>query len=372
MDLRNGFNFAIVVLAIALGAVVVSPAPAANILFIADIDDDGMGDGNVPDNAASDAAMLAHLQGSHTVTALDDGVVTSADLTGQDLVVISATVFSGQILTSFDDPINPIVGDGALLFESAVPFVNMENGLADNILFNDALLTGLAFQAEFPGQTSIDILPGSGTGKSAGPLTVYGAGADVVVQAHTVQFVAPFPFPEPPSIAPGGVAFATINSPGFPPGTDFAAAFAVPKGGLLGDYATTATSTRVASFVGKNAFDDLTADGLMLFDFLIDFALLNPQYLEGDVTFDGEVDIGDFTLWGDQFGETGGGWASDISGDLFVDIGDFTLWADNFGSTVGAGTAAPAAVPEPASLTLLLCAVAGLLVFSRWGRRKRE
>jgi hypothetical protein len=53
----------------------------------------------------------------------------------------------------------------------------------------------------------------------------------------------------------------------------------------------------------------------------------------GDFNNDGVVDIADYTVWADNFGQTGSGIAGDANGDGVVDIADYTIWADNFGAT---------------------------------------
>lgn len=96
--------------------------------------------------------------------------------------------------------------------------------------------------------------------------------------------------------------------------------------------------------------------------------------LLGDISMDGEVDIADFTLWADAFGDTGAGLIEDVTMDGEVDIADFTLWADNFGSTYGpAGGIASAsvAVPEPASLSLLAIGALFVVITARGLRRRR-
>jgi hypothetical protein len=60
--------------------------------------------------------------------------------------------------------------------------------------------------------------------------------------------------------------------------------------------------------------------------------------LVGDANADDSVNIGDFTAWGTQFGNSGAGHSADFNNDLSVDIGDFTAWAKNFaGSPVLSG-----------------------------------
>lgn len=95
-----------------------------------------------------------------------------------------------------------------------------------------------------------------------------------------------------------------------------------------------------------------------------------PNGLLGDISGDGEVDIADFTLWADAFGQTGVGLPADITEDGEVDIADFTLWADNFGNTAGIGNASGAnAVPEPSSVVLLGLGIVGMIIVT-WRRRR--
>lgn len=91
--------------------------------------------------------------------------------------------------------------------------------------------------------------------------------------------------------------------------------------------------------------------------------------LVGDITGDAAVDVGDFTLWADDFGETGDGLAADFNADNRVDIGDFTIWADHFGTGLSPDNDGDTiVVPEPAGFSLLVIGLFAVLVY---GARRR-
>jgi len=95
---------------------------------------------------------------------------------------------------------------------------------------------------------------------------------------------------------------------------------------------------------------------------------VSPHPLVADISGDGVVDIGDFTLWADAFNTTGSGLPQDLTVDGRVDIGDFTVWADHFGNTANL-PAHLGAVPEPSSILLFTLGTIGLLAVS-WQRRR--
>ena len=95
---------------------------------------------------------------------------------------------------------------------------------------------------------------------------------------------------------------------------------------------------------------------------------LPPHALEpGDANGDGRVDINDLTIVLSNFGQTGMAWSQgcmdgDPSGT--VNMNDLTIVLSNYGYGVTAA-AGVKAVPEPASLVLLLAALACLLATMR-------
>jgi hypothetical protein len=87
-----------------------------------------------------------------------------------------------------------------------------------------------------------------------------------------------------------------------------------------------------------------------------------------DYNRNGLVDLADFILWRNSYGQTGAGLAADGNANGFVDIGDFDLWRANFGKSLSTSTALasfesqPTTIPEPATLTIFSLAIA--LTFS--------
>ena len=98
--------------------------------------------------------------------------------------------------------------------------------------------------------------------------------------------------------------------------------------------------------------------------------LLYAIVFSGDYNRNGAIDAADYVVWRNMLGQSGTNLAADGDGNQFIDDGDYAIWRSHFGRTggIGAGAAeeygseAPAHVPEPASLLMLLLGCIAMLV----------
>lgn len=81
----------------------------------------------------------------------------------------------------------------------------------------------------------------------------------------------------------------------------------------------------------------------------------------GDYNADGIVDAADYTIWRDSLASTTN-LAADGNENSVIDIGDYDVWRANFGGTSGSGASANGAVPEPATLVLLIVGMVAFIV----------
>jgi hypothetical protein len=91
--------------------------------------------------------------------------------------------------------------------------------------------------------------------------------------------------------------------------------------------------------------------------------------LPGDFNRDGHVNADDYDEWRGRFGTSLFGairLGPDGNGDGRIDAADYTVWRDNLGAASATGGSA-AAVPEPASIVLMIVALLGILKRSAIG-----
>jgi len=58
---------------------------------------------------------------------------------------------------------------------------------------------------------------------------------------------------------------------------------------------------------------------------------VTPARILGDINGDGFVDIRDYGVWRQNFGQTNCGNAADLNGDCIVDVRDYGVWRQHFG-----------------------------------------
>ena len=144
-----------------------------------------------------------------------------------------------------------------------------------------------------------------------------------------------------PSLAGGPVSFHA----------DFAAVSSPPI--FSSDALPTNTALGPGSFVDSNV-TLLPPSGVVTSSNLTSLTLTAVP--TGDYNNNGLIDAADYVVWRQTLGQTGAGLAADGNGDNMVDQTDYEVWRSHFGQTAGsgAGAAALAAVPEPASALLLM------------------
>src|SRR3954465_8082191 len=71
--------------------------------------------------------------------------------------------------------------------------------------------------------------------------------------------------------------------------------------------------------------------------------------LLGDINNDGIVDIRDYGIWRQNFGQTNCGNPADLDGNCIVDVRDYGIWRQNFGQTGPTITPTSNAIATPTS-----------------------
>ena len=103
-----------------------------------------------------------------------------------------------------------------------------------------------------------------------------------------------------------------------------------------------------------------STDSIGLTSFIQQFAQNGPPVLTGDYNTNGTVDAADYVVWRNNLGS-----GTSLPNDDTPGVGpdDYNRWRTNFGRTAGSGSGAIVAVPEPATLILMVLAAKCL---NRW------
>lgn len=126
---------------------------------------------------------------------------------------------------------------------------------------------------------------------------------------------------------------------------------------------TTGTGNTLGSdrvfYALPEVFGNFRNSGVPILENILDSML--GELAEGDVNFDGVVDIADFNLIRDNFGDAVNSRAlGDLNRDAVVNLEDYNLWATAVDPLIAA-QASWTAVPEPSSVALIAVGILGFV-----------
>jgi hypothetical protein len=265
-----------------------------------------------------------------TSTGTDDGVLfpNTFNFGRQTAIGAALDTFAGAEFRSGSNPANASVRVDDLVYLAGENITNPLSGAAPSVLVEPAVLRvegdfrgseGSTLEIDLYDPTAFDRLEVTGELTAGGLLHV--------------SLDADAPAPE------AGDEFDIL---------DF--------GSLTGIFDSVELPALVSGLVWDNS--QLLSDGI----------LAVAAGVAGDYNDDGRVDAADYVSWRSSLGQVGAGLAADGNGDLHVNQADYEVWRLNVGTTLGGNSASGSlsAVPQPNSL--LLTAIAVMVVFS--GRAK--
>jgi T5SS/PEP-CTERM-associated repeat protein len=85
----------------------------------------------------------------------------------------------------------------------------------------------------------------------------------------------------------------------------------------------------------------------------------------GDYNGNGVVDTADYIVWRNSLNQQGSGLAADSNGDHIVNAADYEFWRSRIGNVIAPGLGGSAAIPEPATASLLLLTAAAVVLSHR-------
>lgn len=253
---------------------IASPARAANVLVVSDADGDALGDEAIPGALAADALIIGRLQSlGHTVTNVDDSLFGPADVSGIELIVITATASSGGLNgnVNWNATANPNWLGSSGIRNLPYPIINMENGVMDELGFVVPPQTFQGAYGTVSGKLTI-VDPGSPFAAGlSGDVTVFSGQDGTADQGFTGTGLL--------SKLPAGWSHIA-RDPAVFPAFDLSLIAYGAKGVALGPgtnavgNAANAPANRVGFFLEKSAANYLTDDGWKLFDAAVGASLV--------------------------------------------------------------------------------------------------
>lgn len=352
----------------ALSLVTVDSADAIKILFHGR----NPGEGEPPEPTfRGDPASFDHLQavfGAENVVFME-GIFAAEDgssANGFDVVFISATMASSNTRDKYEDsPVGIVIGEHANTSCCTVGNFAMvtSTGGYDGLKIRNKIdimdpshpvAAGLSGHVSFFSSDLPVNDPNSGTQWAQYGAGALGAGVVEIARWDTTDLPNEDPVEKVIFAADKGAALLGDGSPGIP---------------------ATAAGRRVFFGAGDFHGSDLTADGFKLFDAAISWSATD---LPGDFNGNGIVDAADYVVFRDNQGSTNvlsndnglAGTVNAVTGNV-IGQAHYDLWRANFGNLAPSGSgSALGTVPEPASYSLALIALLGVIFVRRLASRK--
>ena len=244
-------------------------------------------------NVAGTATIASPIQGTGGLTKAGAGVLT---LSGANTYSGPTTVSAGTLLVNGSQPTSSVtVGSGAHPGGT---------GTTGPLATTGIISPGVAAQASFIWQRRVqwrvDLCRGAQRHHGRERVRRAGRRRHRDTLAPTLTVSVGF------ASAPGN-AFAILQS----------------TGAISGAFAGTAGGFTFSSG-GRTFRINYTTNAVTLTD-------VTPTRILGDINGDGFVDIRDYGVWRQNFGQTNCGNAADLNGDCIVDIRDYGIWRQHFG-----------------------------------------
>jgi hypothetical protein len=284
-----------------------------------------------------------------------------------------------------------LTNSGALTFTSGVSEVFGDVAVQNNLTTPGRIIVSGGAQANFYDDvTNSGLIQVSAAGSLASTAVFLGSltGSGVSGSGHVFNEGDMRPGFSPGTMAFGGdlsfgpLASLEIELAGHTPGTQFDRVTVANTVALSGELDVALLSTFQPD--AGDTFEILHADGGVTGTFSTEAlpALRGGLYFDvqyaansvtlftvgalGDYNRNGRVDAADYTVWRNALNQPVANLLADGSGDHQITRSDFDVWKAHFGEIAmfGAG-ALSAAVPEPASATLLLSVIAAFGVLCR-------